>query len=109
MKNFLNTISEEEKNRILEMHSSIKNIITESDDDEDDEPRTKRKVAEKWDDIADTRFFTTFIRRYPNEKKLKDKYEGKDMMEGLEKEFARFFPGEDYLHDFFKDLRKVDW
>jgi len=31
------------------------------------------------------------------------------MMEGLEKEFEKFFPGEDYLHDFFKELRRVDW
>ena len=108
MKNLFNNISEEEKNRILEMHSFIKNVIRESDD-EDDEPKTKRKVAEKWNEITDTLFFTSFIRRYPSEKKLKEKYKGKDMMEGLEKEFEKFFPGEDYLDDFFKELRRVDW
>ena len=105
MKNLLKTISQEEKSRILEMHSFKKNTIIESDE----EPKTKRKVAEKWNEITDTLFFTSFIRRYPSEKKLKEKYEGKDMMEGLEKEFEKFFPGEDYLHDFFKELRRVDW
>jgi hypothetical protein len=33
MKNLLNKISEEEKNRILEMHSGKKNVIRESDDE----------------------------------------------------------------------------
>jgi hypothetical protein len=105
MKNLLKTISQEEKSRILEMHSFKKNTIIESDE----EPKTKRKVAEKWNEITDTLFFTSFIRRYSSEKKLKEKYEGKDIMEGLEKEFEKFFPGEDYLHDFFKELRRVDW
>ena len=46
-------------------------MIIESDEDE--EPKTKRKVAEKWNEITDTLFFTSFIRRYSSEKKLKEK------------------------------------
>ena len=108
MKNLFNNISEEEKDRILEMHSFQKNVIRESDD-EDDEPKTPKEVADKWNDTDDSEFFTKFIRKYPSEKKLKTKFKGEDMMDGLHDEFSKDFPGEDYLHYFFKELRRVDW
>ena len=112
MKNLFNKISEEEKNRILEMHSFQKNVIRESDEEKDayyDDEETKTTIADKWDERTDTSFFSTFIRKYPSKKTLKSKYKGKDMIEGLENEFPKNFPGEDYLHDFFSDLDDVDW
>jgi hypothetical protein len=108
MKNLFNNISEEEKNRILEMHSGKKNVIIESDD-EDGEPQIPPDVADKWNNITDSEFFTKFVRKYPSERKLKNKFKGENIMDGLENEFSDDFPGEDYLHDFFKELRKVDW
>jgi hypothetical protein len=91
----------------------VKKVVNEEKESTDSYyskgPQTPHQVAKKWDNITDDYFFTTFIRKFKTKEKLEKKFpEWDDMIEYLENNFDDF-PGEDYIYDFFDELKEVNW